>query len=135
MAIMPSSQRSQPVPEQPLPTAAPLPPAQTFDVLPALHELLARIEHTSLPPGDTGEESIDHHYTDLAPLEPKDLPAEVLSIKSRIRRALRELEKLPDMHRSVAEQEQEIAALESRVQVQRAMIRRLGELAGEAHPS
>ena len=68
-------------------------------------------------------------YTDLQPLEPKDLPTEVLQIKTRIRRALKELEKLPDMERSVDEQNEEIEELEERIRLQRDMIRRLGELA------
>lgn len=113
-----------------------LPPPQVFDILPALHELLARIDHASTSnPADVHDGSTDDSndigalYTDLQPLEPKDLPAEVLQIKAKIRRALRELEKLPDMDRSVQEQEDEIAELEAKIEKQRAMVRRFGELA------
>ena len=70
-------------------------------------------------------------YTDLHPLEPKDLPTEVLQIKAKIRRALKELEKLPDMERSVEEQQEEIDELETRIGRQREMVRRLGEAAKE----
>ena len=68
-------------------------------------------------------------YTDLPPLEPKELPTEVLQIKAKTRKALRELEKLPDMERSVEEQEEEIRELEGRIRRQRDMVRRLGEMA------
>lgn len=114
-----------------------LPPPQSFDILPALHELLARIDHTStdasalndsIDPSESQGE-IGALYTDLAPLEPKDLPVEVLQIKAKIRNALKELQKLPDMDRSVEEQQSEIEDLEDRIARQRAMIRKLGEVA------
>lgn len=116
-----------------------LPSPQIFDVLPALHELLARIERA--PPdttdlqqpsssysGDESSNDIGAHYQDQAPLEPKDLQAEVLAIKTKIRKALREVERLPDMESSVGEQEEEIAELEERIGRQRAMLRRFGEM-------
>lgn len=114
-----------------------LPQPQTFDILPALHELLARIDHTATEAGtitdhaDTSESSgdIGALYTDLAPLEPKDLPTEVLQIKAKIRNALKELQKLPDMERSIEEQQVEVEELEDRIARQRAMIRKLGEVA------
>ena len=114
-----------------------LPPPQSFDILPALHELLARIDHTSadsgvlsdqVEPADNKEE-IGALYTDLAPLEPKDLPVEVLQIKAKIRNALKELQKLPDMDRSIEEQQMEIVELEDRIARQKAMIGKLGEVA------
>lgn len=113
-----------------------LPPPQSFDILPALHELLARIDHTSSDASaitdqveESGSAGIGALYTDLAPLEPKDLPVEVLQIKSKIRNALKELQKLPDMDRSIEEQQLEIEELEDRIARQKAMIRKLGEVA------
>lgn len=114
-----------------------LPPPQIFDILPALHELLARIERAptdnpdaQLQSGshDTGDSDIGTQYQDQAPLEPKDLPTEVLAIKAKIRKALRELEKLPDMDWSIEEQEEDIAELEDRVRRQKAMLARFGEM-------
>jgi hypothetical protein len=115
-------------------------PPHTFDTLPALHELLARVEQGSAAndifPGleeELDAADIGSHYTSdaLAPLAPKDLPEEVLKvIKSKMRAALRAVEALPDVDRSVEEQEAEIAALEERVRKQRDMLRSLGELAG-----
>lgn len=133
-----STNTSQHLPET---TKLNLPPPQIFDVLPALHELLARIERapppnpadpsTTDPTSSADEHDIGAYYQDQPPLEPKDLPTEVLAIKAKIRKALREVEKLPDMESSVEEQEDDIRELEERVQRQRAMVRRFGELAGE----
>jgi predicted RNase H-like nuclease (RuvC/YqgF family) len=115
-----------------------LPPPQTFDILPPLHELLARIDHSTtdpvsninLPEQTTSDpEDIGALYSELQPLEPKELPTEVLQIKAKIRKALKELEKLPDMERSVEEQNEEIEALEGRIRRQREMVARLAELA------
>jgi hypothetical protein len=68
-------------------------------------------------------------YSELPPLEPKDLPNEVIAIKSRIRRALRELEKLPDMDRSVEDQEAEIKKLEQKAGKQKEVLQKLGDVA------
>lgn len=107
-----------------------LPPPQTFDILPPLHELLARIDHISLPgEHSSSSEECDARYLELQPLEPKDLPGEVLPLKSKIRKALRELEKLPDMDRSVEDQREEIAELVLRKTKQEDMIRRLATVA------
>lgn len=68
-------------------------------------------------------------YSEPQPLEPKDLPAEVNAIKSKIRKALRELEKLPDMDRTVEEQEAEIKKLELKAAKQNEVLQRLGNVA------
>lgn len=68
-------------------------------------------------------------YAELQPLEPKDLQGEVQPIKSKIRKALRELEKLPDMDRDVEEQEAEIKMLEAKAAKQREVLRQLGDVA------
>lgn len=108
----------------------PLPPADTFDILPALHELLSRIDHQ--PDSDSSHPDIvpptsddELTYSDTTPLEPRELPTEVLSIKAKIRRALKELEKLADMDRSVEQQEQEIKQLEQRIERQRDMLKQM----------
>ena len=144
MALTQSSFNSSSAPQsQPQPPSSQLqlPSPQTFDILPALHELLARIDHGSIAPTTdpvTGipdqmqfdaEGDLGALYTELQPLEPKDLPTEVLQIKAKIRRAVKELEKLPDMERTVEEQNEEIEELEERIRRQKEMIRRLGELA------
>lgn len=122
-----------------------LPTPQTFDILPALHELLARMNHTTAPinshspthhlsthlstPSDPSTHDAGSQYVDLLPLEPSALPTEILQIKAKIRAALRELGKLPDMQRGVEEQEVEIRELEERIREQRAMVRGIGQAA------
>lgn len=109
-----------------------LPPPQTFDILPPLHEILARIDHAPNDPiqAATGDGDVVS-YADLQPLEPKDLPNEVIAVKSKIRKALRELERLPDMDRSVEEQEEEIRMLEEKAAKQKEVLKKLGEVAGQ----
>jgi hypothetical protein len=68
-------------------------------------------------------------YSELQPLEPKDLPNEVIAIKSKIRKALRELEKLPDMDRDVEKQEAEIKKLEEKAAKQKEVLQKLGDVA------
>ena len=108
-----------------------LPPPQVFDLLPALYEILARLDQSAPaaePAADQDERDIGAHYTNLQPLEPKDLPAAILPLKAQIRRGLKELEKLPDMERTVQEQEEEIAELEERIKRQQEMLKRMASL-------
>lgn len=108
----------------------PLPPPQTFDILPPLHEILARIDHAPNDPMHAAAGDGDVvSYQDIQPLEPKELPNEVVAIKSKIRKALRELEKLPDMDRSVEEQEEEIRLLQEKAAKQNKVLQKLAEVA------
>ena len=134
-----TTQPSQPrQPQLPAPTPPtqqpPLPPPQLFDILPALHELLARIDHSSpityppsFPPinasNEPAAESLALNYSNLHPLDPKDLPSAILPLKAQMRRGLVELGRLGDMERSVEEQGEDIRGLELRV-------RRQGEVWG-----
>lgn len=119
-----------------------LPPPHTFTILPALHELLARIDRSNLPtdispfldlhqtPSSESAEIGSHYPADsLQPLQPKDLPEEVVkTIKGRIRAAVRAVEKLPDVERTCEEQEEEIRRLEGRIREQGVMLRGLGDV-------
>ena len=117
-----------------------LPPPQTFDILPPLHELLARIDvyHSQNHPGtdlddhagpDDAAADLGASYAELQPLNPKDLPTAVLDIKARVRHALKELEKLPDMDRTTEEQTAEIAKLETRIAKQQELLHSVASLA------
>jgi hypothetical protein len=116
-----------------------LPPPHVFEILPPLHELLARVDahqKQGLLPEQTLVEELgdDAHgfgaaYAEVQPLNPKDFPEAALEIKGRIRNALRELEKLPDMDRSIEQQEQEIAELHAKMEKQNAMLRSLAQIA------
>ncbi|KAI7349406.1 hypothetical protein KC354_g13260 [Hortaea werneckii] len=120
-------------------THPPLPAPQLFDILPALHEILARIDHRSNDPitgspsltDSLSSGSIGAAYNNIQSLDPKDLPTAILPLKTMMRKGLREVEKLPDMERSVQEQEEEIRELEERIRKQELVVRGLGERARE----
>ncbi|KAI5306068.1 hypothetical protein KEM56_002322 [Ascosphaera pollenicola] len=121
---------------------APFPPPQTFDILPSLHDLLSRLITTapSQPPTvNVGLPGADHllsvtsnpaaaaaaaaagprstvgSTTGGLNIDPKALQIESAAIKRRVQKAQAAVEALPDMHRSVEEQENEIVALEKRI--------------------
>lgn len=113
-----------------------LPSPQSFDILPLLHEHLAQVDayfNQDIPaeeqPHSDGHDAIGAEFsgkgTSFLPLNPKELPNKVTDVKQRIRQAQKELEKLPDMERTVEEQEEEIMELEERIRKQREMLRRL----------
>ncbi|KAJ5601887.1 hypothetical protein N7510_011421 [Penicillium lagena] len=64
------------------------------------------------------------------PLDVKDLPTETSSVKIRLQKARTVVEGLPDVHRSVADQQQEIEELEDRVARLRSVISDFGSRAG-----
>lgn len=90
-----------------------LPPPQTFDVLPALHQLLSRL----LP---------DLTYTTDSALEPKDLAPAAAVVKLHIQKAREAVRALPEVNRTCDDQREEIAELEERVKALKAMLERLG---------
>ncbi|MCJ1432514.1 hypothetical protein MMC27_001871 [Xylographa pallens] len=87
-----------------------LPPADTFDFIPPLHALLSRllVNHTDITGNNT--------------LSPKDLATEAAAIKIKIQKARAAVQALPDVGRSVAEQQGEIGELEERIQEQRRVL-------------
>lgn len=142
-----------------------LPDPSTFDILPKLHELLARVDaHQTAKPlhGDDlhlhdleNTSSIATAYDrggdDFQPLNPKDLPNALVGytkpstksnekgvfikrIKDEMRDALRSVERLPDVDRTVEEQEEEIDELEERIRQQRQMLRGLAGVAKQMEP-
>lgn len=64
------------------------------------------------------------------PLDAKDLPTEASSIKIRIQKTQAVVEGLPDIHRSVGEQEREIEELETRIAKLTSVISEFGRRAG-----
>ncbi|KAJ5103734.1 hypothetical protein N7532_004263 [Penicillium argentinense] len=61
-----------------------------------------------------------------SPLDVKDLPTATSSVKIRIEKARAVVEELPDMHRSVEEQQDEISELEDRITRLRCVISEFG---------
>ncbi|KAF2764854.1 hypothetical protein EJ03DRAFT_355400 [Teratosphaeria nubilosa] len=102
-----------------------LPPPELFDILPQLHEILARIDHAPADGEQDSDDDLGALYNNKSPLDPKDLPAAVLPLKAQMRKAMKEIERLPDIDRSVEEQEEEIRELEERLRRQREMSRKM----------
>ncbi|KAJ5094459.1 hypothetical protein N7456_010320 [Penicillium angulare] len=66
------------------------------------------------------------------PLDVKDLPTQTSSVKIRIQKARTVVEGLPDIHRSVTDQQAEIAELEERVARLRSVIADFGSRAASS---
>lgn len=134
-------------------SAALLPPPQTFDILPSLHALLARLlsaptkaggvggEPTSGDPntqplsGGRGGETVEGGSTDalaIGSLDPKELITEASAIKIRIQKARAAVDGLPDIDRTVDEQEGEIAELERRIERLKEVIGDFGQRSTKA---
>ncbi|KAK5277640.1 hypothetical protein LTR16_009538, partial [Cryomyces antarcticus] len=96
-----------------------LPPPETFDILPPLHQLLSRLLAGNPP--NLADPSLAA-YPDQQHLDIQQLATESSSIKARIRKALAAVRALPDMERTVEEQEEEIEYLESKIRRQRRII-------------
>ncbi|PKX91963.1 RNA polymerase II mediator complex middle subunit MED9 [Aspergillus novofumigatus IBT 16806] len=135
----PSSAPETPMVGEPTNTApqpVPFPPPQTFDIIPPLHGLLLRLLSAqtageggprtvgeaggeapsgSSGPGQGVQQPTSATGSGLAPLTAKNLPTEASSIKIRIQKAHAVVGSLPDIGRSVAEQEKEIEELENRI--------------------
>jgi hypothetical protein len=92
-----------------------LPPASTFDFLPPLHNLLSRLLADPSNPSKT-------------PLSPKDVATEAAAIKIKIQQARTVVEELPDIDRTIEEQEEEIREMEERIREQRAVLREVAEV-------
>ncbi|KAI9677756.1 MAG: hypothetical protein M1829_002528 [Trizodia sp. TS-e1964] len=97
----------------------PLPPPQTFDFLPALHTLLTRLLH---PPLELSQSS-SADVTAPGYLDTQQLVTEAAGLKIRLQKARAAVATLPDMVRTVEEQEAEIQELEARISEQREILR------------
>ncbi|KAH9819377.1 RNA polymerase II transcription mediator complex subunit 9 [Teratosphaeria destructans] len=105
-----------------------LPAPELFDILPQLHEILARIDHTPADGEQESDDDLGAQYHKQSPLDPKDLPAAILPLKAQMRKAMKEIERLPDIDRSVEEQDEEIRELEERLKKQQEMVRKMGDM-------
>src|SRR2546423_9592789 len=108
------------------PDVPPFPSPQTFDILPEIYALIARLQlPTSTPP-----DSSTSRPTESVSL--KDLPAAAVPIKLKIQKARGAVQALPDMGRTVVQQEREIRALEVRNEALKERVRKFARLAGDA---
>ena len=109
-------------PSQSLQSRGPSP--ETLDILPALYELLSR----TLPPvpgANNQPGGGQPAFPKQEPLDISQLASEVSSVRARISKARKEIEALPDMDRTVDEQEEEMAFLRERIRKQIAVIENL----------
>jgi RNA polymerase II transcription mediator complex subunit 9 len=110
----------------------PFPPPQTFDILPLIHDLLTRLSQPSISTAAiTANTTVTPHTSVSSPLEPKDLPQAAVPIKLKIQRAKAAVSALPDVERTVEEQQEEIRELEGRIRNLRGVLGELGRRAGE----
>jgi hypothetical protein len=100
-----------------------LPPPSTFDILPPLHALLSRLllpasqpsTQTPFSPPITSSPALTNP-TNTTPLAPKDLATASSIVKIKIQKARVAIRGLPDMERTIEEQELEIWELEKEVE-------------------
>ncbi|KAI9830198.1 MAG: hypothetical protein M1826_005000 [Phylliscum demangeonii] len=99
-------------------TATKIPPASSFDIVPVISTLLSRLHP---------------HATSTDPvLEAQHLPIEASAVKIKIQKAQALVASLPDMDRTVEEQEAEMHQLEGRIKRQRDMLAGVAEKARQA---
>jgi hypothetical protein len=108
------------------PEIPPFPSPQTFDIVPEIYALVSRLQlPTSTTTDSTTSQPIDS-------LSLKDLPAAAVPIKLKIQKARSAVQSLPDVGRTVEEQEREIKALEKRNESLRKRVQELAGLARQA---
>jgi hypothetical protein len=122
-------------------SAPPLPPPDTFDFLPPLYSLLRRLQqpsgldpqpgtqdasHTGLPGGSPQQLERVSSSGGGGKLDISNLETAASAVRLKIVKARHIVENMPDVDRTVEEQEDEIRELEVRVKRQRAMLKKLG---------
>ncbi|KAJ6259744.1 hypothetical protein Dda_5384 [Drechslerella dactyloides] len=119
MALVPTAEAATTVAAPGPPS---FPPPETFDFVPNTHDLLLRLLPPSaqLPPGTAA--------TGLASLEPKDVDAEASRIRIKIQKARAILGDLPDVSRTIEQQQEEMKALEAKIAQQREVLGRIRQL-------
>lgn len=113
-----------------------LPPPSTFDILPPLYALLSRLllpqqsTQTSSTPA-TSSPALSN-TTDGSPLSPKDLTTAASAVKVKIQKAQVAVKALPEVERTIEEQEVEIRELELEADRLGRVLSKLAEGAREA---
>ncbi|KAH8661381.1 RNA polymerase II transcription mediator complex subunit 9-domain-containing protein, partial [Tricladium varicosporioides] len=114
---------------QPPPSSLDLPEglsADSIDTLPVLSALLSRLQNPSATststagsPPATSPSQIASGY---GPLTIKDIPAATDELKHKLQKARTQVRELPDIDRTIAEQEDEIRELEEKIARQREVL-------------
>jgi hypothetical protein len=103
----------------------------SIDTIPVLSSLLSRLQpppSTSSTTGDTPAAPADpspNKSDDDGHIAIKDFPKRTDSMKRKLQRARVAAKELPDIERTVKEQEEEIRALEERIRMQREVLEAL----------
>ena len=109
----------------------PFPSPSLFSILPEIYLLISRIEllqqatGTSVPTTPGGNSA-------TTPITLQELPAAIQPVRTQIIKAKVAVQALPDVERTIEQQEDEIRLLEGRVGALKKRLRELGRLAGEA---
>ena len=120
----PRPQSTHPNPHRDIPT---FPSPSTFSLLPDLYLLISRLT----PLLNNPDSSSTTNTLDATPLEIKELPSAVYPIKQKIAKAKAAVQSLPDIGRSIGEQEVELGELEKRYEALRGRLGELGNIAAE----
>ncbi len=123
----PTTPKRTPTISTPSTSVPAFPPPQTFDILPHIYDLVTRLPQTSLVPQTTSSTNTPHADT----LDPKDLPQAAVPIKLKIQKAKAAVLALPDVERTIEEQEDEVLELERRIERLRGVLGNLGRRASE----
>lgn len=114
------------------PSSSLLPPeglsADAVDTLPVLSAVLSRLQNLSSPSATAASPptpSPSLAASGTGPLTIKDIPAATDQLKHKLQRARAQVKELPDIDRSIADQEEEIRELEERITKQKAAIESL----------
>jgi hypothetical protein len=108
--------------------------ADAIDVLPVLSSLLSRLQvpqnqtgasTAGSPPGPTSSATPSQLVSSTGPLTIKDIPAATDGLKHRLQKARVAVKELPDLNRSLKEQEEEIRELEDKITRQREVLKSL----------
>ncbi|KIN00844.1 hypothetical protein OIDMADRAFT_93422, partial [Oidiodendron maius Zn] len=103
--------------------------ADSVDTLPVLSAVLARLQNLSTPTTASSASpptpSPSQAVSGTGPLTIKDIPAATDQLKHKLQRARAQVKELPDIDRSITEQQEEIRELEERIAKQRDVLEKL----------
>ena len=110
-----------------------LPPgltADSLDTLPILSSLLSRLQNpaAALTSGSPSAASPSQLAAGTGPLTIKDIPTATDGLKHKIQKARAQVKELPDMDRSIKDQEEEIRELEAKIARQREVLEGLRDV-------
>jgi septal ring factor EnvC (AmiA/AmiB activator) len=110
--------------------------ADSVDTLPVLSVVLSRLQNLSAPvtapSASPPPPSPSQAANGTGPLTIKDIPAATDQLKHKLQRARAQAKELPDIERSIAEQQEEIRQLEERIAKQRDVLETLRQAGAAA---